>query len=575
MNFVINKISTIRLDSRILLLALLCFITLSCGSKKDKIDNPKPTVPTVKNPQLNNLTIDGQQFNTTIMNSSLRPTIAISFSQPLKASTLSSISLADNNGASVSISTTLTKGDSAVLIQPTNNLSFLNKYTVTISNQLQSASGGLLQSPFNSSFVTKLDSTIKFTQVSDDALLDTVQKRTLKYFWDFAHPVSGLAREGSKHSANIVTSGGSGFGIMALIVAAERGFIPKLEVLNRMKTIVGFLKNTAQTFHGAFPHWLDGSTGAVIPFSANDNGADLVETSFLVQGLLCARQYFNGTGLIENLLRADINTIIDRVEWNWFRQNNQEALYWHWSQDKGWAMNMKIQGWNEALITYVLAASSKNYSIPKSVYDNGWARNGGMKSDKSFYGITLPLGSDFGGPLFLEHYSFLGINPNGLSDAYANYEAQTKNHTLINYNYCKTNPRNYYGYSDSVWGLTASNIQGGYTASSPTNDRGFIAPTAALASMPYTPAESMAALHYFYYVLGDKLFKEYGFVDAFSLNEVKNGAAWYSDAFLAIDQGPIIVMIENYRSQLLWDLFTSCPEVKAGMKKLGFSAPYL
>ncbi|HQX18749.1 MAG TPA: glucoamylase family protein [Niabella sp.] len=547
----------------------------SCSSKKDGI-TPTPNNNKPKDPLLQSASVNDISLNSILFNISLQPKIRLAFSQPLKQSSVSeSVKLKDNKGVIIPISASLSNGDSVMNIQITSSLHHITKYSFTISNSLQSASGGALPSPFEGGFVTRLDSTPKFPLVNDNALLDEVQKRTLKYFWDFAHPVSGLAREGSKHDPKIVTSGGSGFGIMALIVAAERGFIPKLEVLNRMKTIVGFLKNNAQTFHGAFPHWLDGSTGIVIPFSTNDNGADQVETSFLVQGLLCARQYFNGTGLIENLLRADINTIIDKVEWNWFRQNNQEVLYWHWSPDKGWAMNMKIQGWNESLITYVLAASSKNYSIPKSVYDNGWARNGAMKNGNNYGGISLPLGSDWGGPLFFEHYSFLGINPRGLSDAYANYEQQTVNHTQVNYNYCKTNPRNYYGYSDLVWGLTASNIKGGYTASSPTNDQGFIAPTAALSSMPYTPNESLAALKFFYFVLGDKIFKEYGFVDALSLNEVKNGEPWYSDAFLAIDQGPIIVMIENYRSQMLWNLFTSCPEVKDGMKKLGFSAPYL
>ncbi|MFT4093896.1 MAG: glucoamylase family protein, partial [Niabella sp.] len=238
-----------------------------------------------------------------------------------------------------------------------------------------------------------------------------------------------------------------------------------------------------------------------------------------------------------------------------------------------WAVNLKIEGWNECLITYVLAAASTNYSISKTVYDNGWARNGAMKNGNQYYTYTLPLGKNLGGPLFFEHYSFLGINPNGLSDAYADYETQTKNHTLINYSYCKANPNGYYGYSDSVWGLTASDIKDGYTASAPANDLGYIAPTAAISSIPYTPDQSMAALKFYYYVLGDKLFGEYGFADAFSLNEVKNGSAWFADSYLAIDQGPIIVMIENYRSQLLWNLFMSAPEIKSGLQKLGFNGP--
>ena len=233
-------------------------------------------------------------------------------------------------------------------------------------------------------------------------------------------------------------------------------------------------------------------------------------------------------------------------------------------------MNLQIRGWNESLITYVLAASSTTFGIPATVYNSGWKGAGGFVNGNVYYSYPLPLGPALGGPLFFSHYSFMGINPNGLSDASANYATQTKNHTLINYSYSRANPRGYFGYSDSVWGLTASDIQNGYTASSPTNDVGVIAPTAALSSFPYTPAESMAALKFYYYVLGDKLFKEYGFVDAFSLHDL-----WFATSTLAIDQGPIIVMIENHRSGLLWNLFTSCPEVKTGMQSLGFMAPYL
>jgi hypothetical protein len=217
-----------------------------------------------------------------------------------------------------------------------------------------------------------------------------------------------------------------------------------------------------------------------------------------------------------------------------------------------------------------MAASSTTYGIPRTAYDQGWASNGSIRNGNSYYGYTLPLGEPNGGPLFFAHYSFLGINPTQLNDAYANYFTQNRNHSLINYNYCVSNPAQHFGYSSQCWGLTASDIENGYTASSPNNDQGFIAPTAALSSMPYTPTESMNALKFFYYKLGDKLWGEYGFVDAFSLE-----SPWFADSFLAIDQGPIVVMIENYRTGLLWNLFTSAPEIKDGMRSLGFTAPYL
>jgi hypothetical protein len=315
---------------------------------------------------------------------------------------------------------------------------------------------------------------------------------------------------------------------------------------------------------------MNGTSGVVVPFGTNDNGADLVETSYMIMGLLTARQYFNGADPAETNLRNDINVIWSSVEWDWFRQNGKKVLYWNWSPNDGWAVNVPVQGWNECLITYVLAASSPTHAITKPVYDSGYARNGMMVNNSSYYGYQLPLGPNLGGPLFFEHYSFLGINPNGLNDAYSNYTTQTKNHTLINYNYCKANPKGYFGYSDSTWGLTSSDVENGYNANSPTNDISVIAPTAAISSLPYTFNESMAVLKFFYYVLGDKLWKDYGFVDAFSLQNI-----WFANSYLAIDEGPIIIMIENYRTGLLWNLFTSCPEIKTGLSSLGFRAPYL
>ncbi|RYY56179.1 MAG: beta-glucosidase, partial [Chitinophagaceae bacterium] len=448
----------------------------------------------------------------------------------------------------------------------------ISRYTLTTNTSLKSSGGGPLTTSTIINLLTQIDSTRKFPLLTDEQLLDKVQEQTFKYFWDFAHPVSGLARERSNGDNNTVATGGSGFGILAIVTGISRQFITRAEGLARMQKIVDFLKNKAVKVKGAFPHWINGETGAILPFSANDNGADLVETSYLMQGLLTARQYFNGGDAAETTLRADINVLWNGVEWDWFRKNGENVLYWHYRTNAGseWIMNMPVKGWNECLITYVLAASSPTHSIPKTVYDNGWASNGSMKNGATYYGYQLPLGPAVGGPLFLAHYSFLGINPFGLSDVYADYETQLKNHTLINYNYCRTNPAGHYGYSDSVWGLTASDISNGYTASSPTNDQGYIAPTAALSSFPYTPAESMAALKFFYYVLGDKLWKDYGFVDAFSLKD-----PWFASSHLAIDQGPIIAMIENYRSGLLWNLFASCPEVKSGMTGLGFTAPYL
>jgi hypothetical protein len=546
-------------------IALLFFVVASCSKKETSPPPPPPP-----NFSVSAWKINGQSSQTSYLDVPVKPVINFSFSTPIsRSSAASAITLNDAGNNPVKLTMTFGNSDNEVSLTPEIPLQHLTKYTLNISSSLKSAAGGNVLSSLSVQFMTSLDSSRKFPLISDDSLLTLVQKQTFKYFWDFGHPVSGLARERNT-SGDVVTSGGSGFGIMTIVTAVHRGFITRADGLNRMKTIVAFLKDKAKTFHGAFPHWLNGSSGDVVPFSNLDDGADLVETSYLIQGLLTARQYFNGADAMETTLRDDINTIWKGVDWDWFRKG-ENTLYWHWSPSSQWAINMPIRGWNEALITYVLAASSPTSTITKAVYDNGWAANGAIRNGNSFQGIQLPLGPDYGGPLFFAHYSFLGINPNGLADAYAaSYFEQNKAHTQINNKYSIANPKGFYGYSDSTWGLTASDIPNGYTASSPTNDIGVIAPTAALSSFPYTPTESMKALKFFYYVLGDKIWKEYGFVDAFSLKD-----AWFANSFLAIDQGPIIVMIENHRSGLLWNLFMSSPEVKAGLRKIGFTSPFI
>lgn len=513
---------------------------------------------------------DSTYTGSSVYNVSLTPSISIYFSQPIDQSTVSNGISFTGGGGQVSSGFSY-PNDSTLVIQPSSALQPLTSYILIVSPTLKSTSDSSLTTTVRVNFTTMMDTTDKFPRITDSALLTLVEEQTFNYFWSGADATSGMAKE--RASQTQVTTGGSGFGIMAMLVGVQRNFISRTGALNRITTIVNFLTNSASTYHGAFSHWINGSTGATVPFSTEDNGGDIVETSYMLQGLLCARQYFNSTtDASEISLRAAINNIYNNVDWNWYRQNGQNVLTWNWSPQFNFDINVQVQGWCEALITYVLAASSPNdtAAIPKIVYTNGWAQNGGMKNGNSYYGIPLPLGPSYGGPLFFAHYSFLGINPNGLSDAYANYWTQDTAHAMINYSYCVKNPGHYNGYGDSCWGLTASDIQNGYTASSPTNDVGVIAPTAAISSLPYTPTQSMNAIRFFYYKLGNKIWGQYGFVDAFNLTNI-----WFDNDYLAIDQGPEIVMIENYRSGLLWNLFMSCPEVQTGMQNLGFSGPNL
>lgn len=420
---------------------------------------------------------------------------------------------------------------------------------------------------------------VKFSP-ADEAMFTDVQRRTFNYFWDGAEPVSGMARERyhvddvyPDNDKMIITSGGSGFGVMAILVGIERGFITREKGVERMEKIVRFLE-TADRFHGAWPHWWNGETGKVKPFSKKDNGGDLVETSFLLQGLLCVRQYFTDGSDREKALATRIDKLWKEVEFDWYR-NGQNVLYWHWSPNYGWEMNFAVRGYNECLIMYILAAASPTHGVPADVYHEGWAMNGKIRDTLAQFGYTLSLAHQgkpkYGGPLFWAHYSYLGLDPRGLKDNYADYWEHNRNHTLINYEWCVRNPKGFKGYGPDNWGLTASYSVRFYAAHAPgEEDRGVISPTAALSSLPYTPEQSMRALRNWYTNLRDSIYGPFGFYDAFSIQD-----NWYPKRYLAIDQGPYVVMMENHRSGLLWRLFMSCPEVQQGLKKLGFSSPYI
>ena len=401
---------------------------------------------------------------------------------------------------------------------------------------------------------------------SDEELLDMVERYTFRYFWDYAQPSSGMSRD-RNYPVETVTSGGSGFGVMAILVGIERGYITREEGIERILKILNYLE-TADRFHGVWPHFINGSTGEVVPFSTKDDGGDLVETAFLIQGLLTARQYFDGVSADEQMIVEKITTLWEEVEWDWYRQNDSNVLYWHWSPNYAWQMNLPIRGWNECAIVYLLAVASPTHSVPASLWHSGWAGSSYYINGYSFYGNLLKVGWDYGGPLFFAHYSFVGFDPRNISDSYANYFDNNRSAALIHQAYCIHNPLGHPGYGASCWGLTASDDPDGYKVHEPVSgrDNGTITPTAALASFPYTPEESMLALKHFYRDLGDKTWNWMGFYDAF--NQRRD---WWATSYLAIDQGPIILMIENYRTQLLWDLFMSNPEIQPMMDAIGFT----
>ncbi|OAQ39098.1 beta-glucosidase [Pedobacter psychrophilus] len=421
--------------------------------------------------------------------------------------------------------------------------------------------------------------TTSSNQLSDHQLLDTVQHQTFQYFWDGSEKNSGAARERINldqpfYETDIVATGATGFGLMGIVVGIEKKFVAKEDGVDRLLKILNFLK-TAERFHGAWPHWIYGETGKVKPFSKLDDGGDLVETAFVAQGLVCIKQYFKNGNLKEKRLANLADELWKGIDFKWYTKN-ENVLYWHWSPKNEWKMNLPVHGFNECLIMYVMAAASPNYGINKAVYDEGWAMRGKIKSPRNYNNIPLQFfhqgNAPHGGPLFWSHYSFLGLNPNGLKDEYGDYGLETKNMVLINYQWCVDNPLKYKGYGKNSWGLTSSYSVKGYAGHAPeiTKDLGVIAPTAAISSIAYTPIESLSAIRYWYTQKKDKIWGKYGFYDAFS-----DQAEWYKPRYLGIDQGPELVMIENYRTGLLWKLFMSDEDVQKGLKKLNFTSPNL
>jgi hypothetical protein len=422
-------------------------------------------------------------------------------------------------------------------------------------------------------------------ELTDDELLTMLQEACFRYYWEGAHPAAGLTLENIPGDDRIVSTGASGFGIMALIVGVDRGFITRQQGLDRFAKILDFLEKVPR-YHGAWAHFLNGETGqSMLVFGMFDNGGDLVETSFLMQGLLAARQYFKNDGEAGQSIYQRITKLWEEVEWDWYRRSPQnDALLWHWSPQWSWFIDHRLTGFNETMITYLLAIASPTHGVPASLYYSGWAGqseaaiayrsgwSGSHEGDRyinghSYFGIKLDVGVGTGGPLFFTQYSFMGFDPRGIHDRYTDYFDNNRNLALIDQAYCESNPGHFQGYGADDWGLTASDDQLGYSAHAPdrATDNGTITPTGALASFPYTPEASMAALKFFYRQLGDRLWGVYGPHDAFNLSQ-----NWFSPVYMGLDQAPIVVMTENYRTGLIWKLFMSNPEIQPMLDKIGF-----
>lgn len=407
---------------------------------------------------------------------------------------------------------------------------------------------------------------VEIKDFTDEELMDMVQEYSFRYFWEGAHQASATSVERSNGNGRRTASGATGFQLMAMIVAYEREYRPREDVKDRILKILHFLE-TCDRHHGAWSHWYNSDTKKSVNFSPLDDGGDIVETSFVAQGLIALKHYFSGNDEESIQIREKADQLWEEIEWDWYASHWGNTLSWHWSPNYEFEKNSKVSGWNECMGTYIMAAASPTYPIAPHVYHEGWARNGNMlKPDRNYYGIDINLARDWGGPLFWIHYAHHGINPHGLKDEYADYWQEHVNTALIHYEYAKDNPLGFENYSEKCWGLTASDDPDGYTAHKPLdNDNGTVSPTAALASMPYTPEESMKALKYFYRERGSELFGKYGPYDAFN-----DSRDWVKESYIGIDQGPIVIMIENHRTGLLWKNVMKDTDVQAGLDNLGF-----
>ncbi|MGA7220279.1 MAG: glucoamylase family protein [Candidatus Sulfotelmatobacter sp.] len=456
---------------------------------------------------------------------------------------------------------------------------FVGRVGVKASYRIRAVDRSYRQSAFSS------PATASTREMSDDELLTMLQEACFRYYWEGAHPESGATLENIPGDDRIVATGATGFGIMALIVGVDRGFITREQGLERLTRVVDFLEK-APRYHGAWPHFLNGySDHSMLVFGMYDNGGDLVETSFLMEGLLAARQYFKGANEAEQSLYSRITQLWETVEWDWYRHSKQDdALLWHWSPQWSWFIDHRLTGFNETMITYLLAIASPTHGVPADLYYTGWAGqspaaiayrsgwSGSSQGDRylnghSYYGIKLDVGVGTGGPLFFTQYSFMGFDPRGVHDRYTDYFENNRNLALIDLAYCEANPGHFQGYGADDWGLTASDDQLGYLAHAPdpSTDDGTITPTGALSSFPYTPEPSMAAFKFFYRELGDRLWGVYGPRDAFNLTR-----NWFSPVYMGLDQAPIVVMVENYRTGLIWKMFMSNPEIQPMLDKIGF-----
>lgn len=401
-------------------------------------------------------------------------------------------------------------------------------------------------------------------------ILDSQQKKMIDFFMSGADQTSGMCLNSSQWGGTM-TTGATGMGFMNIITGVERGWISREEGLDQILKVVKFL-DKADRYHGSWSHWY-GTDGKTKPFGNQIVAGEIVETAFVMTGLIAAKEYFNGSDTKEVELRNYVDKFWNEIDWSNFVHNDK--LYWIWHSDKAGdkAYEHALTGWNETLIVYILAlAAPEGHNISPDVYQKCWQSNGGIyRENQKVYGYEQPLGrpANMEG-LFLAQYSFLGLDPRHMADQYINYWNHVTAYTMINRHYCVYEAPESHGYSETDWGITACEGAGPateYKGRTPSNDDGVLCTSASVSSFPYTPfycAQVLLNLNQNWSFMNGK----YGFKTSY---HPASGKA--SSYYLGMEHAPQAVMIENYRSGLLWNLVMRNGHIKKGFELAGIAEP--
>jgi hypothetical protein len=398
-----------------------------------------------------------------------------------------------------------------------------------------------------------------------NGFVSEVQEAAVRFYFEEAHPVSGLSQEGAPGWGDTSAVGSTGMGMANIIVGVHRGFVTREQGVALALKMLRFLDQKTETQAGAFAHWMDGTTGAARKFGSNGTAADLVETSFLIQGAILLREYFNGSSAEEREIGAIATRLAAEVQWPQFMvdQPTGPVMMWHWDSVVG-PGELPIRGFHEGMMPYILGIGSQTYPIPAKSFYTGWYHpQHQLGTTRTDFGIEHGLGRGIGWPLFFAHYSHIGFDPRVIRYKGKTYFEHFVDATKVHEAYARSRASEFKGY-DTVWGLAASTSPDGYKAHRPgKDDSGTIATTAALSSMPYLPDAVLNCMESMYLDYGSRIWGCYGFYNAF--NPTRD---WVGEKYIGIELGPIAPMIENHRSGLLWRLFMQAPEVQRALERL-------